>query len=98
VSLVNHAGRRFYAFKAAEEQVAKNADDCLAMPTHVSYRYLSPGVGHDSEICFGGLSVFGFAAGSDSRDLKNVRLAILSQGEAYYYGTPEPKYRLEEVQ
>lgn len=97
VFAVNHAGKRFYAFESAKDEKAKNAPGCMAMPTHVSYRYLMPGVGHDSEYCFGGLSIFGFEAGKDARDMNNVRLVILSRGEAYYYGTPEPGYKLEVV-
>ncbi|MGC9968452.1 MAG: hypothetical protein ABSC29_01845 [Minisyncoccia bacterium] len=99
VYAVEHERKQYYAFGLlGKKKPTKPLEGCAALPIHVGYRYLPLGVGHDAEYGPGCVSIFGFGAGSDVRDMHNVRMAILSRGEAWYYGDPAPKFRLEAVQ
>lgn len=101
VYTVTNDGKALYAFALLghpKEKPAKPLEGCAAWPIHVEYRYLPIGVGHDTEYGVGCVSIFGFAGGSDVRDLHNVQMCILSRGEAYWYGDHVPQYNLDVIQ
>ena len=80
VYTVDEGDKTFYAFALVghpKEKPAEPVQGCAAWPIHVEYRYLPLGVGHDTEYGIGCVSVFGFAGGSDTLDLHNIRMCIL---------------------